>query len=558
MAVLRVVSGQDVGQQIPLDRESAVLGRHPECDIVLEVGAVSRQHARITRNKGKFFVEDLKSRNGTLVNGQLISGVHPLHSNDEVQICDVVFTFHEGAPPDLGPPEGAEGTTSWATMVDTGEPTSNIMSKIDLTSTAGGLRVAVNPQVKLEALMEVTRNLAKSVKLEEVLPKILESMLKVFVQADRGFVVLQEGENGPLIPKAVKYRRDASDDTVRISRTVVRQVMESKEAILSADAATDPKFAMSESIADFRIRSLMCAPLVSSEGKSLGIIQIDTLDQRSRFQEDDLEVLASVALQAAFAVENAQLHEREVRQLALERDLRLAQSVQQGFLPDSPPDIPGYDAFHFYEPANEVGGDFFDYVPLPNNRLGVFVADVSGKGISAALLMAKAASEARYLLASEATPEAAICKLAAEFSGHGWDNRFITLVLWVIDLKTHEVTLVNAGHMPPLLRRADGTVEEVGEEITGVPVGVVPEWEYESCKFTLQPGDSLTAFTDGFSEATNAAGEMYGLEALRAQVEGPAEGVEELGARILDDVKKFVGDYRQSDDMCLLCMGREA
>ena len=185
------------------------------------------------------------------------------------------------------------------------------------------------------------------------------------MQADRGFIVLQQGEDGPLIPKAVKYRRDEDDDTIRISSTVVRQVMSSREAILSADAATDPKFAMSESIADFRIRSLMCAPLVASEGRPLGVIQIDTLDQRSRFQEDDLEVLASVASQAAFAVENAQLHQQALQQQPCSAIWRWPTPCNKGFLPEKPPEFEATTSSISTRAANQVGGDFFDYVPLP-------------------------------------------------------------------------------------------------------------------------------------------------------------------------------------------------
>ena len=159
--------------------------------------------------------------------------------------------------------------------------------------------------------------------------------------------------------------------------------MASKEAILSADAATDARFDMAESIVDFHIRSMMCAPLVDRDGQSLGVIQIDTLDPRNRFQQDDLDVLVSVACQAAFAVENAQLHEAAMRDQALRRELAMAHEVQRGFLPSAAPRIPEYEFFEFYEPANQLGGDYYDYIELPGGRLAVVVADVSGKGISA-------------------------------------------------------------------------------------------------------------------------------------------------------------------------------
>jgi serine phosphatase RsbU (regulator of sigma subunit) len=355
----------------------------------------------------------------------------------------------------------------------------------------------------------------------------------------------------------VKYRRDASDDTVRLSKTVVNQAMSTKEALLSADAATDSRFQMSESIADFRIRSMMCAPLIDSAGRALGVIQIDTLDQRSRFQQDDLDVLASVATQAAFAVENAQLHEAAIKQKAYERDLALAHRVQQGLLPSGPPKLPTYDFFDFYEPANQVGGDYFDYIELPDDRLAVIVADVSGKGIPAALLMAKVSADTRYFLASERSPAAAICKLNQSFARRGWEDRFVTLILGVIDCRDHKLTIVNAGHMAPYLLNAKRQVVPIGEEQSGVPLGVDADYPYEEFSCQLALGDSLTLFTDGFSEAMNADGGMYGLERIQSQLEQGSNDVVELGQRILADVKEFVGQHPQSDDMCLLCFGRK-
>jgi len=232
--------------------------------------------------------------------------------------------------------------------------------------------------------------------------------------------------------------------------------MASREAVLSADAATDSRFDMAQSIVDFQIHSMMCAPLVSSEGRVLGVIQIDTTDQRQRFGQDDLEVLASVACQAAIAVENAQLHEIAVQEASLRRELAVAHRVQQGFLPSAPPQLDDYEFFDFYEPAKELGGDYFDYIPLPGGRLAIVLADVSGKGVSASLLMAKLSSEARYCLVSEATPAAAVSRLNGIFCGSRWEDRFVTLVLTVLDPARHEVCLVNAGHMPPLLRHGSG------------------------------------------------------------------------------------------------------
>ncbi|MBX3412843.1 MAG: SpoIIE family protein phosphatase [Pirellulales bacterium] len=565
MAVLKVLKGLNPGQVFSLDDERSVLGRHPDCTIVLDEGAVSRQHAQIVRVGEDFFVEDLHSRNGTLLNGALVEGRQLLSDTDKVKICDWLFSFHEDRLPaiessepagfSLGPDVG-QAFAPHTMLVDEDQATSTIMSKLDLSSGESGLRMSIKPEAKLRALLEITLSLGSALKLDEVLGRILDGLFKIFVQADRGFIVLAE-PGGPLVPKAVKQRGGDTGETIRISRTIVRRVMESREAILSADAASDERFDMSQSIADFRIRSMMCAPLLDGAGESLGVLQIDTLDQRSRFRQEDLDVLASVARQAAIAVENAQLHAATLKQQAMQRDLELAHKVQQGFLPAAPPRIGGYDFFDFYEPANLLGGDYYDYVQLGENRVAVIVADVAGKGIPAALLVAKLSAEIRFALASETDPALAVARMNASFIRGGWEDRFVTLIVAVLDTERNVVQIVNAGHMPPYLRHRDRRVEAIGGDAAGLPIGVDVDFDYEMVAVPLRSGDSLTFFTDGISEAMNAENELYGLERLEVQLhETTSDGITSIGRGVLDDVKKFVGRTPQRDDMCLVCFGR--
>lgn len=555
MAVLQVVKGLNPGQLFHLEGRD-VLGRHPKCQIVLDDGAVSREHAHIEFVDGRYYVHDRGSRNGTFVNDERIVGSRRLEESDQVKICDFVFAFHQQPPKPKRPADTIEDS-SLAVMVEDEETssTSTIMSKLDVSSSDTGLRVSVKPEAKLQALLEITANLSNALELGDVLQKTLDTLFKIFVQADRGFVVLREGEHGPLIPKAVKHRRGGADQTIRISRTIVNQAMQLREAILSADAASDSRFDMSQSIADFRIRSMMCAPLVDSDGHALGVIQIDTLDQKSRFRDDDLELLASVARQAAFAVENAQLHEGALRRQALERDLELAHKVQQDFLPDGAPTLAGYEFFHYYEPANQLGGDYYDYISLPGGRLAVIVADVAGKGVPAALLMAKLSAEVKFCLAGEPEPAGAIRRVNESFAT-GWEGRFITTVLGVIDPAENRLTIVNAGHMPPMLRLASGEVIDVGGDEAGYPLGIDAECPYQPTELSMAPGDRLTMFTDGISEAMNAEDDIYGLERLRKQIAGASDNVADLGSQILADVKRFVGSRPQTDDMCVTCFGR--
>jgi hypothetical protein len=233
-------------------------------------------------------------------------------------------------------------------------------------------------------------------------------------------------------------------------------VVQSRRAILSADAATDSRFNASESIVDCRIRSVMCVPFVDVDGHVLGVIHVDSRDVLNGFDQADLQVLAGIAGQAAQAVEQAVAHDRRVQQEQIKRDLELAHRVQQGLLPTKPPEIEGYEVFDFYEPAHHVGGDFFAYVPLSEGRLAIVLADVSGKGVSAALVMAALSADVRYCLASERDLAKAVSLINESFLRGGWDDRFASMVVAVLDPRSHHVTLVSAGHLPVFLREASG------------------------------------------------------------------------------------------------------
>jgi phosphoserine phosphatase RsbU/P len=566
MALLEHLNGDRLGERMPLLEQRSVLGRHPDCDIILDQGAVSRQHAQITFIEGEYVIEDLKSRNGTLVNGQLVLTPQPLHDGDEVKICDHTLAFHSDAVPAAVPvgagvlgAESGNGNDPFEVAEDAGKvgSGSTVMWKIDLADTHDTARLAVKPEVKLRALIEITQNLSRATALEEILPKVLDSLFNIFSQADRGFVVMCTQE-GRLIPKAFKQRQGHEEEGARMSRTIINEVVKLKQAILSADAASDARFELSQSIADFRIRSMMCAPLVTGEGNVLGVIQIDTLDQRARFTNDDLDVLASVASQGAFAIDNAQLHEKQLQQQKVQADLNAARQVQKNLLPTAAPTVDGYQFFDFYEAANEVGGDFYDYIVLRDGRVAVVLADVSGKGVAAALVMAKLSAAVRYCLASEPSASKAVDRINENFCSSGWEGRFATFVLALLDPKTNQVTIVNAGHMPPFIRRTDGKIEELAPEIAGLPLGVSDGITYESAEVTLAAGEMITLFTDGISEALNPANELYTLQRLQKVLGGAADNATTMGRAILDDVKRHAANRAQSDDMCLVVFGRNA
>jgi serine phosphatase RsbU (regulator of sigma subunit) len=428
------------------------------------------------------------------------------------------------------------------------------MSKVGVSSGYGPLQLQASPEAKLNALLEINRSLGRALALDEVLPQVLNSLFKIFVQADRGFIALRNAD-GTLVPRWTRAWREDEAETIRVSRTIVNKVLETQEGILSADVMMDEEFNKAQSIADFRIRSMMCAPLIDSQGNSMGILQIDTVKQSKRFQQEDLEVLLAVASQAGIAIDNAQMHELALRQRGIERDLELANEVQQGFLPDQRPDVAGYEFFDFYRPAYQVGGDYFDYLPLPDGRLGVIVADVVGHGVAAALLMAKLSAEARYCLASGRQADQAINMLNERLCRLHMD-RFVTAVLVILDPESHEVSMANAGHMAPILRTKAGAISEPGSAEAGLPLGIMEGLGYVETKVRLAPGDSLTLYTDGLNEAANEAGELYTIKRIHQCVESVSGSPQVLGQSVMDSVSEFVGQAAQGDDMCLVSFGR--
>jgi serine phosphatase RsbU (regulator of sigma subunit) len=567
-------NGPQAGRKYELKADKYVMGRHPDCQIIIEVGAVSRNHCQIVREGNDYKIEDLNSRNGTFLNEEAdkVTGRRTLKPGDVIRVCEVSFTYGSDAP-QAKPASGAgslggvaptgpigsmldgAGLGAFISDDDNKSGGSTIMSKLEVSSSSRGISVTASPEVKLAAMIEIMQNLGKALSLDEVLPQVLKSLFKIFVQADRGFIVMLTPD-GKLIPRWVRLRREDANDTLRISRTIIRHVIDTKEAILSADAASDERFEMSQSIADFRIRSMMCAPLLDSEGKAFGALQIDTLDQRQRFTKEDLELLVSTASQAALAIQQAQLHEQAIAQKEMERDMKLARDVQHGFLPDKKPELPGYEFFDFYQPTADVGGDYFDYIKLADGRQAVIVADVVGHGVAAALLTAKLSSETKFSLFSEPSPAVAVTKLNERLCASNM-QRFVTMIMVIIDPVRHMATIVNAGHMAPLVwRAADGKIDEPSEDIAGLPIGVTDALGYDQCEVEIRPGDTFTMYTDGINESIDSSGAFYTIERLREQVKKHGANPEACGTAIVEDGKLFLGKAPQVDDMCLVCFGR--
>jgi serine phosphatase RsbU (regulator of sigma subunit) len=395
------------------------------------------------------------------------------------------------------------------------------------------------------------KRLGHSLEVGATLHELLAGLFAIFPQAESGFVAFTVEGQEDVTPRATHFRRPDAGGCVALSRTLVRHVLSRREAILWVDK--DPVRVPSGTLEDLRIRSLMCAPLLNVDGQPFAVVQIDSHRAQSPFTPEDLEIMGGAVSQAAVAVRFVKLHEEALRRQAVARDLDLARRVQLGLLPEGYPDCKGVDFFAYYRAAYEVGGDYYDFIELPHERLALVVADAAGKGVSAALMMAKLSGELKYHLSCE-SPARALARMNDVLCG-GDTGRFVTLLAAILDRRSLTMTVVNAGHLAPLRRRMDGSVQILGESARGPALGLMPAQEYQEVTAPVEPGDVWLAYTDGFTEATNAAGKMFGAARLRECLAGAPPVVRGAGDRIVREVLTFLGDQPPSDDMCLVGWG---
>lgn len=541
----------------PLTQDETVIGRLPECDIQLASNMVSRKHARVVREGQHFHIEDMGSGNGTFLNGQKIEGSQRLKANDRIKFGPMLMRFDSDHPDDddssissvfqqsanVGTVEVSEGQ----------EGSSTIVGSLD-SSTLGILDS--RPQEKLKAVLDITRALAGTLEVQNLLPKILDSLFTIFPAADRGCILLKDPVSGNMNPRAMKHRRESEDATVKLSRTILNAVLNQKKAILSADAASDSRFDASESISALTIRSMMCVPMLDLQGEPVGVINIDTQNPMMQFRNEDLEIMVAVAGQAALAYESARLLQSFVEKQKQEGEMNIARGVQHALLPDTLPDLPDYSFFASYDSAQAVGGDYYDVIPTREGKIWIAFGDVAGKGVPASLVMSRMSSVVRSVSEFVTDAGEAVSLINDHMCARATEGRFVTFVLTILDSINHTMSVVNAGHMSPIIRKTDGTYEEFDDDAIGVPVGVMEGYPFETRERAIAPGETVVLFTDGVSEAMNPASELYGMERLRNLIVKSPADVEELGKIIREDVRSHANGRPQNDDITLMVFGR--
>ncbi|MEP6768004.1 MAG: SpoIIE family protein phosphatase [Acidobacteriota bacterium] len=528
------------------------IGRGLETGLSIEDPTISRRHASMTRQNREWWIRDLGSQNGTGVNGRSATRPTRLRDGDQIRLGEVFLEFRRGTAA-----KPAERRMSVVTLTDLKQSVVRSLPVGDPES-AWAVGPEKDPKAlgragrKLQVLSSIATAISETVDEDAMFRAVLEKLFEVFPQAERGFVMVREGEE-ELQSRSVRTRSGQRSE-IAISRTIVAEALTTRRGVLSLDATRDGRFEIQKSIRIAGIRSVLCVPLIARD-RIYGIVGLDSTHERGAFDEEDLALLVGVAGQTALAIANARLHREILDRELLDQDLALARRIQFGFLPKAPPRREGFDFRAHYQPALEVGGDYYDFLELPDGRLGIAVGDVSGKGVSAALYMVKVRGEVRYHSAGLSDPgeilaqvNRAICRDMAD------DGMFVTAVLLVLDPARRRLSVASAGHMPPILRRADGTLVLL-ESPRSAPLGAREDGEFPSAGFELQEGDTVLAYTDGVSEAVGRKEQLFGEERFRAAIVAAPGSPEDVLASVLAAVREFSKGEPQSDDLTLLSFG---
>ena len=560
-------------ERLPLGRLRITIGRSARNDVCVPDPFASRVHAEVRREGDQYFLQDLGSANGTYYNGSRLDKVVALTHGGRIQIGETEIVFKDKATERALPAtieEDAPVPEATIAFDSAQHTTSGLLEAIEgaRTQTSGRFNVAsvmphragVAPAAGdhgdlLALISKVGVTLLASATLDETLRQVA---LLVFdaVPAERCLIMLREPpDSGELKVRAAEMSdRRPEVGEVRVSRTIVEEVVNQGRSVLTSDAQHDPRF-KSSTVTFQGIRSVLAVPLGVGE-RIFGMIYADSPLATSRFTEDHLKVLTTLGSVAAIRVENTRLLEEHLEQQQYERELQLAREIQQRFQPTAPPPVPGYELQGISFPSYQIGGDYYDFILCPDGRLVVALGDVSGKGTSAALLMSSLHAAVHAQVASCRALTETIGAVNRYLADNTPANRFVTLFYAELDPSSGSISFINAGHNPPIIAHEGGTIEQLGAG--GLPLGIVPDYDYREGRTQLRPGDVLVAYSDGVTETQNPRGEEFGTARLQEVI---TQNLDRSAAGIRDKIEAALSAFAQGtpavDDITLLIVKRE-
>jgi serine phosphatase RsbU (regulator of sigma subunit) len=543
MPEIVIESSDGSRQRFRMAKDRVTIGRARDSDIFLPDQWLSRHHAEIQNREGAFFLLDLGSKNGTLLNGERVRQQRRLQNGDVIALGEHHLTFSaEGAGEDDFQLEG--------TRVFSARDLSEI--KTGPATDAEGQRL----QSRLLLVLDRTaRDLLTHCALPELFDKVLDLLFEA-VPAQRAAILMLEGRPAQPVIKASRSRQ--GQQLASVPRSIARKVIDEMTSVLIPNILEDAAFRSQDSILRTGIRSALCAPLwFTDEGAAdevIGLVYLDSMVGSHSFSEEDLAIVTHLAYVAGVKIENARLMEERLEKRRLEADMQVAAEIQRSLLPDAPPDVPGYDVIGINLSCRTVGGDYYDYM-MDDGRMLFALGDVSGKGTGAALLMTVLRAAVRGFW-TEGSPADAVERINRTVVQNIPPNKYITFFLGQLDPGTGQVRYVNAGHNPPLLVRADGQVETLCDG--GMVLGLLEGVPYEEGEALLDPGDVLVVYSDGVTETWDAGDEEFGEGRLAdLLVQGRGMDAASIQARILSGLDAFSGGAKGTDDRTLIVIKRD-
>ena len=527
-----------------IDRVPFEIGRQPENQLVVRDNRISRRHARISLADGQYTLEDLESRSGVFLNGQKLTGVSPLVPGDQ-------FDF------------GVEDGYRLTFALDS-EKIARLMGNF-------GEQAPVAPGAqnlaKLRSLVEVARALQTSLSLDDVLAAVVDAALTI-TATERGFLLLRQGDDLTIRVARDCARRALAVEELRVPTKLIHRALASRRDMLTMNfdpySGGDP----SMTVMQLELRSVVCVPLVrlrsgapagspdatqglDADQDTVGVLYLDSRVAAADLSAGNRELLQTLALEASTILENARLLEDERNRVKLDEEMGIARSIQQSLLPRILPTDSWFSVCGSSLPAAQVGGDYFDVRPADQGGWSIVVADVSGKGVSSALM---ASLLQGAFMAAHHRPELMVDHLVRvnRFLLERMEGEKYATVFYAILQADGVLHYANTGICPPALVRKNGQIERL--ESNGMPLGLFEDATYELGELRMEKGDVIVAFSDGVEDSTNAAGDNFGKARVR---EALALGgtPNELHVRLRDAAILFAGSAPQADDVTVMAFG---
>jgi phosphoserine phosphatase RsbU/P len=526
--------------RVLLDPVPFLIGRQGDNHLVLRDNRASRSHARIVAETGDYFVEDLNSRHGVYVNGRRINKRHKLAASDRIDFgfqdsYRLVFTLEE-------------------------DEIHRFMEQF-----SGGAATGAGNLSKLRSLVEVARALQSSLSTTDVLAAVVDAALSV-TGAERGFLLLRAGDELDVSVARDRGGAPLASTDLDVPRTLIHRALHARRELLSMtfDPLGQDGVRPEMSVADLALRSVVCVPLVkvrtgslqdtmaTSVNDTVGVLYMDSRLSAADLSAGNREILQTLALEASTILENARLLGEEREKLRLEDELNIARVIQQDLLPSQLPVDGWFRACGSSITSRQVGGDYFDVRPIGSGAFACAIADVSGKGMSAALLAALL--QGAFLFASEdaAQIEELMSRVNRFLNERAKGEKYATVFYCTLD-RSGLLRWANAGHPTPYLVRPGS--EMVPLESTGLPLGLLEHATYETKTIQLQSGDKVLLYSDGLSEAESADGEFFDRKGLGETLKTHATlGSSDLHAKLVEAVEDFTEGAELGDDITMLVL----